>query len=109
MQFSWSKCKTMHVWRGQAPNLVTEDELERHDLQPLEAFKDLTLSPARSWYITLRLTRQLRMRESLPDQAAVPSPTHESTPEILHCPSAAGIRILHTGLVPDEARRHGLG
>ncbi len=41
MQFSWSKCKTMYFGRGQAPYLVVDDELARHDLEPLDAFKDL--------------------------------------------------------------------
>ncbi len=37
----------MHFGRGQAPNLAVEDELERHGLEPLDAFKDLgvDLSP----------------------------------------------------------------
>ncbi len=45
MQFSWSKCKTMHF--GQSPNLAVEAALERQDLEPLDAFKDLrvVLSP----------------------------------------------------------------
>ncbi len=37
----------MHFGRGQAPNLAVEDEFERHDLKPLDAFKYLgvVLSP----------------------------------------------------------------
>ncbi len=40
LQFSRSKCKTMHFGRGKAPNMAVEVELERHDLDPLDAFKD---------------------------------------------------------------------
>ncbi len=37
----------MHFGRGQATYLAVEDELERHNLEPLDAFKDLgvVLSP----------------------------------------------------------------
>ncbi len=47
IEFSWSECKTMYFGRGQAPNLAVEDELERHDFEPLDAFKDpgVVLSP----------------------------------------------------------------
>ncbi len=31
----------MHFGRVQAPNLAVEDELERHDLELLDAFQDL--------------------------------------------------------------------
>ncbi len=46
-QFRWSKCRTMQFERGQALNLAAEDELWRHDIEPVNAFKDLgvVLSP----------------------------------------------------------------
>ncbi len=41
MQFSWSKCKT-----SQALDLAVVDELQRHELEPLNAFKDLGVVPS---------------------------------------------------------------
>ncbi len=38
-----AKCKPVHFGRGQAPNPAVKDELDRHVLEPLNAFKDLVV------------------------------------------------------------------
>ncbi len=41
IEFNWAKCKILHFGRGHAPDLVVEDELDRHVLEQVDSFRDL--------------------------------------------------------------------
>ncbi len=66
MQFRWAKYKTRLIGRGHAPILAFADELDRHNVEPMNAFKCLGVVPSPELKHREKVDAAVKKREMLP-------------------------------------------
>ncbi len=96
MEFSWTKCKTMHFGRGQAPILAVTDEQGSHELERVNSFKDLGVIHTPD----MKHHEQVDVAVAKARSAAylIKRVFHHLTPTVF---------LLHPGLVFDNFGRYG--